>query len=83
MGFHKRHINNDQIISLYKAGGFNVINDLYTKGVDCIIAETGLATEVGFVFSNDKSNIISVLNKEKQVIKLIEYHLVSHIGKIV
>lgn len=74
MGFHKRHINNDQIISLYKECGFIMLKDLYTKGADCIITETGLAAEIGFVFSDDKSNTASVVTQEEQVIKLIKHH---------
>jgi len=63
MGFHKRHIDNEQVINLYKSGG-----------VDALILETGLASDINSilcdpdwqVFGSVKINeeIVSLINKE-------------------
>lgn len=44
MGFHKRYINNDQVIEMYRTQGNQAVIDLYTKGVDALVTETGLAS---------------------------------------
>ena len=46
MGFHKRYIDNDQIIEMYAKEGMQKVYDWYTKGVDAVITETGLASDV-------------------------------------
>ena len=53
MGFHKRHIDNEQVLRLYEDGGINRIREWYTKGVDALITETGLASRVGDVISDE------------------------------
>tara|TARA_B100000780_G_C20850089_1_gene337857 strand:- start:143 stop:391 length:249 start_codon:yes stop_codon:yes gene_type:complete len=82
MSFHKRYIDNDQIIRLYKDGGVNRIKDWFTKGVDATITETGLSSEVGSVLSDDEWRILGIAKQENQIIKLIQQHLgVSEISK--
>ena len=46
MGFHKRYIDNEQVIDLYRTGGINKVQDWYTRGVDALITETGLASDI-------------------------------------
>jgi len=46
MGFHRRHIDNDQIIGMYRREGMQAVYDWYTKGVDGLVLELGLATKV-------------------------------------
>ena len=46
MGFHKRYITNDQIIEMYSREGMQRVYDWYTKGVDALITESGLASDV-------------------------------------
>tara|TARA_R110001632_G_scaffold81795_1_gene181903 strand:- start:618 stop:866 length:249 start_codon:yes stop_codon:yes gene_type:complete len=75
MGFHKRRVDNDQVIRLYEDGGVQRIIDWYTKGVDAIMTEAGLATEVGSVLSNNDWIIMGILTQEKEIIKLIQKHL--------
>ncbi len=60
MGFHKRYISNDQVIEMYKESGINKIYDWYTKGVDALITETGLASEI-----DDLINSQNYFNKDK------------------
>lgn len=47
MGFHKRYISTGQIVDMYRRDGMQKVYDWYTKGVDAIITETGLASDVG------------------------------------
>ena len=75
MGFHKRRVDNNQVIRLYEDGGVQRIIDWYTKGVDAIMTEAGLATEVSSVLSNNDWIIMGILTQEKEIIKLIQKHL--------
>ena len=49
MGFHKRHINNQQVIDLYKSGGVENVIKWYTGKVDALILETGLASNINSI----------------------------------
>jgi hypothetical protein len=44
MGFHRRHIDNNQVITLFREGGINRVKDWYTKGADALVTESGLAS---------------------------------------
>ena len=46
MSFHKRYISNEQVIEMYRREGINKVEEWYTKGVDALITETGLASDV-------------------------------------
>ena len=65
MGFHKRYIDDDQIISLYRSEGNQAVIDLYTKGVDAVITSGDLSEhildilEIGLLTKSDKWNKIS------------------------
>lgn len=44
MGFHSRHISNDQVIEMYRTEGCQAVIDWYTKGVDALVTEEGIAS---------------------------------------
>jgi len=44
MGFHRRHISNDQVIKMYRTQGCQAVIDWYTKGVDALTTESGIAS---------------------------------------
>ena len=46
MSFHRRHIDNNQVITLYREGGIDRVKDWYTKGADALVTESGLASLV-------------------------------------
>ena len=75
MGFHRRHIDNDQVIRLYEDGGLIRIKEWYTRGVDALITETGLASQVGSILFDDDWVIMGTAIQEKEIIKLIQKHL--------
>ena len=37
MGFHKRYIDDEQIIDIYRKNGCQAVIDWFTKGVDALI----------------------------------------------
>ena len=58
MGFHKRYIDDDQIISMYRSQGNQAVIDWYTKGVDAVITSGDLSEHVLDILS------ISLLTKQ-------------------
>ena len=71
MGFHKRYIDNDQIIEMYAREGMQKVYDWYTKGVDAVITETGLASDVyDLIGTEDDWNKISELISDEVIGRL-------------
>tara|TARA_B110000285_G_scaffold71371_1_gene82271 strand:- start:1425 stop:1673 length:249 start_codon:yes stop_codon:yes gene_type:complete len=75
MGFHRRHIDNDQIIRIYNDSGIQRIREWYTRGVDALITETGLASQVGSIISDDEWQQMGTANQNNKIIKIIQEHL--------
>ena len=71
MGFHKRYIDNQQVLRLYEDGGISKIREWYTKGVDALITETGLASQVGHVISDDDWTQMGTVRQDEEIFKLI------------
>ena len=46
MGFHKRHISNDQVIDIFRSQGIDGVKEWYTRKVDAVITEAGLASDI-------------------------------------
>tara|TARA_R110002050_G_scaffold290330_1_gene443957 strand:+ start:1271 stop:1510 length:240 start_codon:yes stop_codon:yes gene_type:complete len=59
MGFHKRYITDETVLSIYHTSGCQAVIDWYTRGADAIIISGKLAREV-----NDLMNIL-VHDKER------------------
>ena len=57
MSFHKRYISNEQVIEMYRREGINKVKEWYTKGVDALITETGLASDVTDILHKDMDSI--------------------------
>ena len=75
MGFHKRYIDNEQVLRLYEDGGIQKIRDWYTKGVDALITETGLASQVGSILSDADWEQFGTVKQDEEIIKIIQQHL--------
>ena len=75
MGFHRRHIDNDQIIRIYNDGGIQRIREWYTRGVDALVTETGLASQVGSILSDDEWVQLGTVHQDEEIIKTIQQHL--------
>ena len=57
MGFHKRYIDNEQVINMYRTEGINKVHDWYTRGADALITETGLASDITDILDKDMDEI--------------------------
>ena len=60
MGFHRRHISNDQVIKIYQLDGVEGVKDWYTNGVNTLVTESGLASLV-----TDILDIVGVSDEDK------------------
>ena len=64
MGFHKRYINDEQVIDIYTEQGNKGVFDWYTRGVDALILSGKVAEEVddvictSFLTKSEKTNMI-------------------------
>jgi len=75
MGFHKRYIDDDQVIELYRTQGNQAVIDLYTRGVDAVITSGDLSEhisdilDIGLLTESDKWNNISELISKASIEK--------------
>ena len=69
MGFHRRYISTDIILSHYKSGGSKSIFEMYTRGVDALVLNGDLASDL-----NDMINDIKLEEKEvlSQISRIVE-----------
>jgi len=66
MGFHKRYVTDESVLSIYRNSGCQGVIDWYTSGADSIITSGKLAREV-----NNLMNIL-VHDKEKGKARISE-----------
>ena len=75
MGFHKRYINDDQVIDIYRREGCQAVIDWFTNGVDALILSGTLTEKIASslnILSADKIqgfNVISELISEASIKK--------------
>mgnify|MGYP003151705156 FL=1 len=62
MGFHKRWLMNDSLISMYRKGGINAVAE-WVDGADALMAEEGLASEVLDLLYEEQFSPIEIWNK--------------------
>jgi hypothetical protein len=75
MGFHKRHINNQQVIDLYKSGGVENVIKWYTGKVDALILETGLASNINSILCDSDWQIFGSVKMNEEIVSLINKEL--------
>ena len=51
MGFHKRYINDGQIINIYRKNGCQAVIDWFIRGTDAVITSGALAEEVSHLLN--------------------------------
>ena len=66
MGFHKRHINNEQVINLYKSGGVENVKRWYTGKVDALILESGLASKIQSILEDDDWKVFGIVKMDEE-----------------
>ena len=75
MGFHKRYINDDQVIDIYRREGCQAVIDWFINGVDALILSGDLTEKIASslnILSTDKIrgfNVISELISEASIKK--------------
>lgn len=74
MGFHKRYIDDEQIIGIYRKNGCQAVIDWYTKGADAIIT-SGILSEQVYEKLNNKNgwNEISKLISNASIEKGFDF----------
>ena len=75
MGFHKRHINNQQVLDLYKSGGVENVIKWYTGKVDALILETGLASNINSILCDSDWQIFGSVKMNEEIVSLINKEL--------
>jgi len=68
MGFHKRRIDDDQVINIFKEYGYKGILNHYTNKVDVVITSGDLSEHVFDILDLD---LISAKEKQTTISKLI------------
>ena len=60
MGFHKRYIDDEQVINIYRGQGTDSVIDWFIKGVDALVTNGDLSMGITDILYTDK------LTKEEQ-----------------
>jgi len=76
MGFHKRYIDNEQVVRLFNDGGIENIRRWYLGKVDALITESGLASSVRTILTNPEYETYSNVEQDDEIGKLLQKHLV-------
>ena len=63
MGFHKRYIDDELIIDLFRSRSTQAVIDLYSKGVDALIISGDLADKVGSLIEQADINNVKDYNR--------------------
>ena len=71
MGFHKRYIDNERVISLFKDGGVDNVIRWYTGKADALILETGLASKINDVLLDPEWRTFGTAKRNDYIEELI------------
>ena len=55
--------------------GVQMIRSWYTRGVDALITESGLASQVGSILSDDEWSQFGPAKQDEEIVKIIRQHL--------
>tara|TARA_R110002060_G_scaffold18872_10_gene25857 strand:- start:126 stop:374 length:249 start_codon:yes stop_codon:yes gene_type:complete len=75
MGFHKRHIDNDQVIDMFNRGGVSEIRSWYLGKVDALITETGLASFISDILTDPEWVQMGMANQDDEISRKIKKYL--------
>lgn len=71
MGFHKRYIDNEKVISLFEDGGVDNVIRWYTGKADALILETGLASKINDILLDADWQTFGTVRRNDHIEKLI------------
>jgi hypothetical protein len=77
MSFHKRYISNEQVIRLFNDGGVSRVIQWYTKGVDALITETGIASKISTILNDSEWLSWDPVNREDTIVNIIHQEIGS------
>jgi|694.fasta_scaffold137238_3 hypothetical protein len=77
MSFHKRYISNEQVIRLFNDGGVSRVIQWYTKGVDALITETGIASKISMILNDSEWLSWDPVNLEDSIANIIHQEIGS------
>lgn len=77
MSFHKRYISNEQVIRLFNDGGVSRVIQWYTKGVDALITETGIASKISKILNDSEWLSLDPVNREDTIVNIIHQEIGS------
>jgi len=75
MGFHKRYIDNEQVVRLFNDGGTENIRRWYLGKVDALITETGLASSVSTILTDPVWSTSTKAQQDDEVDRLLQNHI--------
>jgi|TARA_R100000388_G_C7183670_1_gene129937 hypothetical protein len=70
MGFHKRYIDDDQIIRIYRSQGCQAVIDWFSSGVDAVILSGELSEKVHTLMNILEVDKIQGFNRISETIAL-------------
>ena len=68
MGFHKRYIDDEQVIRLYRTQGNQAVIDWFTKGVDAVILSGDLSEQISDILD---TNLLTANQRWNRISELI------------
>lgn len=71
MGFHKRYIDNQKVITLFKSGGVTEVLRWYTGKADALILETGLASTIHDILKDPDWETFGTVRRNDHIEELI------------
>lgn len=63
MGLNKRYVDDEIVIETFRSNGCQAVIDMYTKGVDILIASGDLATKIDELVKHTNTNDVVGWNK--------------------
>ena len=77
MGFHKRYIDDEQIIDIYRKNGCQAVIDWYQKGADAVILSGELSETVHSLLNILEHDEVRGFNRISEVISQAAIQKVS------
>ena len=71
MGFHKRYIDNEKVISMFESQGVQGVWDMYTRGADALILEPGIASNISDVINDTDWQVFGTQKMQSHIAELI------------
>ena len=71
MGFHRRHISNENVISRFESQGIEGVWKMYTRGAAALVLEMGIASQISDVMSDPDWQVFGTQKIQDHITHLI------------